>query len=126
MPSTAVLHVCLNVADAEESIAFYEQFGFEASWQFTTADGATTNYYVADDDGVELQLSETEEETDFETGTAWDHLALGVDDVDATVERVDHHDVAKEPGPQPDAGAYTAFVEDPDGHLVELIEPLDE
>ena len=29
-------------------------------------------------------------------------------------------------GPQPEAGAYTAFVEDPDGHLVELIEPLEE
>lgn len=126
MSRATVLHVCLNVADAEESIAFYEQFGFEESWKFTTADGETTNYYVADPDGVELQLSETDGETDFEMGSGWDHLALGVDDVDATVEQVDHYGIAKEPGPQPEAGAYTAFVEDPDGHLVELIEPLDE
>jgi lactoylglutathione lyase len=114
------------VADAEESIAFYEQLGFEESWQFTTADGDTTNYYVADGDGVELQLSETAGETDFEMGTGWDHLALGVGDVDATVEEIDHHGLVVEPGPQQEAGAYTAFVEDPDGHLVELIEPLEE
>lgn len=126
MPSATVLHVCLNVADAAESVAFYEQFGFEESWQFTTADGETTNYYVTDDEGVEIQLSETEGETEFEMGTGWDHLALGVDDVDGTVERIDHYGVAKDPGPQPEAGAYTAFVEDPDGHLVELIEPLEE
>ena len=126
MRDVSVLHVCLNVAHAAESIAFYEQFGFEESWQFTTADGETTNYYVADADGLELQLSETDGETSFEMGSGWDHLALGVDDVDATVERVDHYGVAKEPGPQPEAGAYTAFVEDPDGHLVELVEPLGE
>lgn len=126
MSSATVLHVCLNVADAGEAIAFYEQFGFEESWQFTTADGETTNYYVTDGNGIELQLSKTEGETKFEMGTGWDHLAFGVDDVDETVDRVDHYGLAKEPGPQPEADAYTAFVEDPDGHLVELIEPLDE
>jgi len=126
MADSRILHVCLNVTDAAESIAFYEELGFEESWQFTTADGETTNYYVADGDGVEIQLSETAGETDFEMGSGWDHLALGVDDVDATVEDVDHYGVVKAPGPQPEAGAYTAFIEDPDGHRVELIEPLDE
>jgi lactoylglutathione lyase len=45
--------------------------------------------------------------------------------VDATVERVDHHGIVEEPGPQPAAGSYTAFLEDPDGHVVELVEPLE-
>lgn len=126
MPRASILHQCLNVADATASIEFYEQFGFEESWQFTTPDGETTNYYVTDADGVELQLSETAGQTDFDMGTGWDHLALAVDDVDATVNRIDHHGLAEEPGPQPAAGAYTAFVEDPDGHLVELVEPLEE
>ncbi|MFB6157248.1 MAG: VOC family protein [Haloferacaceae archaeon] len=120
------IHVCLNVADAEESIAFYEQFGFEESWSFTTPDGETENRYVAADNGIEIQLSETAGETSFEAGDAWDHLALGVDDVDATVDRVDHHGVVGEPGPNHAAGAYTAFIEDPDGHVVELVEPLEE
>jgi lactoylglutathione lyase len=125
MSDATMLHVCLNVADGEAAMEFYAQFGFEESWQFTTADGETTNYYVADSQGVELQLSETAGETDFEMGTGWDHLALAVDDVDATVERVDHHGVVKAPGPQPEAGAYTAFLRDPDGHVVELVQPLD-
>ena len=122
----SLIHVCLNVADADESIAFYEQFGFEESWSFTTPDGETENRYVADENGVEIQLAETAGETEFEVGTAWDHLALGVDDVDATLGRIDHHGLVGEPGPQPAAGAYTAFVEDPDGHVVELVEPLDD
>jgi lactoylglutathione lyase len=120
-----LIHVCLNVADADESIAFYEQFGFEESWSFETPDGETANRYVADPDGVEIQLSETEGETEFDQGTAWDHLALGVDDVDATFEGIDHYGVVEEPGDQPAAGARTAFVEDPDGHVVELVEPLE-
>jgi lactoylglutathione lyase len=119
-----LIHVCLNVADAEESIAFYEQFGFERSWSFTTPDGETENRYVVADNGAELQLAETEGETEFEQGTAWDHVALGVDDVDATLDAIDHYGVVEEPSPQPAAGAYTAFIEDPDGHVVELVEPL--
>ena len=120
------LHVALNVADAEESIAFYEQFGFEETWSFETEDGTTVNRYLADDEGVEIQLSDTEGETEFEPGTAWDHFAIGVEDVDATVEAIDHYGIVKEPGPQHAAGGYTAFVKDPDGHVVELVEPLGE
>ncbi|WP_435193822.1 VOC family protein [Natronomonas sp. EA1] len=120
----AILHTCLNVADADASIAFYEQFGFEESWGFTTPDGETENRYVADENGVEIQLSETEGETEFEQGTAWDHIALSVDDVDATFAELDHFGVVSEPADQEAAGARTAFVKDPDGHVVELIEPL--
>ncbi|MFC6988993.1 VOC family protein [Haloplanus sp. GCM10025708] len=120
-----LIHVCLNVADADESIAFYEQFGFEESWSFETPDGETVNRYVADENGVELQLSETEGETEFEEGTAWDHLAIGVDDVDAVFEEIDHYGVESKPADQPAAGARTAFVRDPDGHVVELVQPLE-
>jgi lactoylglutathione lyase len=119
------IHVCLNVADADESVAFYEQFGFEESWSFETPDGRTENRYVTDGSGTEIQLSETDGETEFEEGTAWDHLALGVDDVDATFADVDHHGLVEEPGDQPAAGARTAFIRDPDGHVVELVEPLE-
>jgi lactoylglutathione lyase len=119
-----LIHVCLNVGDLDESTAFYEQFGFDESWSF--ADGGTENRYLAADNGVEIQLSRTEGETEFEAGTAWDHLALGVEDVDATFERIDHYGVVGEPGPNRAAGSYTAFVEDPDGHVVELVEPLED
>ena len=121
-----VIHVCLNVSDADEIAQWYkDELGFEDSWEFTTGDGETRNVYVADGNGFELQLSDTGGEDDFENGTAWDHLAVKVDDVDAAFEEIDNHGVVKEPGDQPAAGARTAFIEDPDGHVVELVEPQD-
>jgi lactoylglutathione lyase len=120
------IHVCLNVSDAGRLADWYvENLGFEHSWEFATADGNGRNVYVADGSGFELQLSDTEAEDGFEQGTAWDHVAVGVEDVDAAFEAIDHHGVVKEPGDQPEAGARTAFVEDPDGHVVELVEPLE-
>lgn len=120
------LHVCLNVSDAEELAHWYQdELGFEKTWEFTTEDGNTHNVYVADENGFEIQLSDTEGEDSFEPGTAWDHFALKVGDVDAAFEEIDNHGVVKEPADQPEAGARTAFIEDPDGHVIELIEPLE-
>ena len=119
-----VLHTCLNVADADRTADWYvEQLGFERSWEFTTEDGATRNVYVADERGIEFQLSDTEGEQPAESGDLYDHVAVKVDDVDAAFDRIDNHGVRKRPGDQPEAGARTAFIEDPDGHVVELIEP---
>ncbi|MFQ3320230.1 MAG: lactoylglutathione lyase [Natronomonas sp.] len=121
-----ILHTCLNVSDVERSIEWYtENLEFEESWGFETPDGETVNRYVADDNGVELQLSDTEGQTPAEAGDLWDHLAVKVDDVDAAFEEIDDHGVVKEPADQPAAGARTAFLKDPDGHVIELIEPLE-
>lgn len=120
-----ILHTCLNVADADRTADWYvDELDFERSWEFTTADGTTRNVYVADESGVELQLSDTDGETPSADGDRYDHIAVGVDDVDAAFDRIDHHGVIKAPGDQPEAGARTAFITDPDGHAVELIEPL--
>lgn len=122
-----VLHTCLNVADADRAVEWYvEQLGLEETWGFETADGRTVNRYVAADNGVELQLSETDGQTPSDHGDTWDHVAFGVEDVDEAFERIENHGVEKEPGDQPEAGARTAFIRDPDGHLVELIEPLED
>ncbi|WP_302080637.1 VOC family protein [Salinibaculum rarum] len=119
-----VIHVCLNVSDADTTAQWYiDQLGFEKSWEFTTEDGETRNVYVADGNGIELQLSDTEGEDEFEAGTAWDHFAVKVDDVDAAFEDIENHGVVQEPAPNKPAGARTAFIEDPDGHVVELVEP---
>lgn len=120
-----ILHTCLNVADADRAADWYvRELGFEHSWEFTTEDGETRNVYVADENGVEFQLSDTEGHEPSEQGDQYDHVAVKVDDVDEAFDRIDNHGVIKEPGDQPAAGARTAFIEDPDGHHVELIEPL--
>jgi lactoylglutathione lyase len=119
-----IIHICLKVADIETSVEFYEQFGFEESWSFE--DSGVENHYVADDNGVELQLRHDPEQGTLEAGTAWDHLSLGVDSVDQELERIDHHGIVKGPMEKPAAGAYIVFFEDPDGHVVELVEPLED
>jgi lactoylglutathione lyase len=120
------IHVCLNVADADRTAQWYvDELGFEDSWEFTTADGDTRNVYVADGDGFELQLSDTDGEDHLEPGSAWDHLAVKVEDVDAAFEEIENHGVVQEPADNDEAGARTAFIEDPDGHVVELVEPLE-
>ena len=117
------LHVCLNVADADRTARWYEQqLGFERSWEFTHE--GTRNVYVADDNGLELQLSDTEGEMP-QPGTAWDHLAVEVADADDAFERIENHGVVREPTTLPPAGARVAFIEDPDGHVVELVAPLE-
>ncbi len=119
------LHVCLAVTDADRSVEWYESnLGFEYAWEFTMGD--TRHVYIADENGFELQLSDTDGETSLEPGTAWDHLAISVDDVEAAVERINHHGLEKAPFVVEPAGARVAFIEDPDGHLIELLEPLED
>lgn len=120
-----VIHTCLNVADAERSVEWYvDQLGFEESWGFEV--DATRNRYVADPNGVEIQLSETEGVTPDEEGDLWDHLAVKVEDVDEAFEEIENHGVVQEPADNDAAGARTAFLRDPDGHVVELVQPLAE
>ncbi|WP_340099101.1 VOC family protein [Salinibaculum salinum] len=121
-----VIHVCLNVSDADRIAQWYiDELGYEETWGFTTADGKTRNVYVADGNGLELQLSDTEGQDDLEPGTAYDHFAVKVDNVDEAFEDIENHGVVKEPGDQPAAGARTAMIKDPDGHIVELVEPVE-
>jgi lactoylglutathione lyase len=119
----SVIHVCLNVADADLAAKFYEQLGFEESWSFE-ADGVR-NQYVADENGVELQLRDDPDVDSFEVGDAWDHLSLSVDSVEAELERIDHHGIVQGPMDQPAANARVVFIRDPDGHVVELVESLE-
>jgi lactoylglutathione lyase len=118
-----VLHTCLNVADADRAVEWYvEQLGFEFSWEFETDDGR--NRYVTDGNGVELQFSETEGHEPSEDGDRWDHVAVAVEDVDAAFERIENHGVEREPTDMPAANSRVAFIRDPDGHVVELVQPL--
>jgi lactoylglutathione lyase len=118
-----IIHVCLNVSDVDRIADWYsEQLGLERAWEFSTDDG-TRNVYVSDGEGFELQLSGSPETTDLDVGSAWDHLAVTVDDVDAAFDAIDHHGIVKEPMYISGADARVAFVEDPDGHVVELVEP---
>lgn len=120
-----LIHVDLAVADVERSVAFYtEQFGFEETAGFEV-DG-TAHRFVAADNGVELQLTESQHRENAGPGEdgPLQHVAVEVDDVDAVFERIDHHGAVKEPS-DGHRGARNAFVLDPDGYTIELVEWLD-
>ena len=118
----ALIHVCLNVGDADRTARWYrDQLGFEDSWEFTRGD--TRHVYVTDDSGTEIQLSDTDGVEEVDAGSAWDHLAVEVEDVEEAFDRIENHGVVEEPMDIPDADACVAFIEDPDGHVVELVEP---
>lgn len=119
-------HVALWVTDLERSLAFYEALDFERSWSFET-DGVE-NVYVAGDAG-ELQLRHDPDRTTpiAPSRADTDHVAFVVEDVAATVEAAvaAGGSVVVDPHVVEAADAEAAFVEDPDGHTLEFLRPLE-
>lgn len=121
-----VLHTALWVDDIEAQLAFYcDGLGLERTRAFDL-DGVT-NTYVQGDGDAEIQFKHDDTDRNPEPD-GMDHLAVGVDDVDGTVtDLVEHYggDVVDEPRTLDDKGLRIAFVADPEGYVVELIEPLE-
>lgn len=123
-----VAHTAIWVSDLEETTEFYEDvLGLEYHWDFTMEDG-TGNYYVGADDSGEIQFKyNTNGNGEAVDPSGIDHLALTVDDVDATFERVVKEsgcDVVLEPTTFEAAGRRAAFVSDPDGYTVEFVQKV--
>ena len=124
-----VLHAAVWVSDVERTLAFYVgALGLEKTTEFVGGDGAR-NVYVGGGDGdddAEIQFKHDPDHDLGERSTArFDHLALGVDDVDATVDRLrveTDTELVRGPLDATGASARVAFITDPDGHVVELVE----
>lgn len=124
-----VLHTAIQVSDLDQTRAFYEDaLGLEHSWDFVL-DGVR-NYYVTGDEesGAEIQFQyDPDRDGDIEPAGI-DHIAITVADVDATVDRLvaeTDTEVISPPSDVADAGARTAFITDPDGYVLELIQRLE-
>lgn len=121
-----VSHTAIQVSDLDATTAFYEDvLGLEPLWEFTH-DGVL-NYYVGTGDSAQLQFKYDPDGPDEVETAGLDHLALGVDDVDRTFERVvaaADCPVVLEPTDFTAAGRRGAFVEDPDGYVVEFVSRL--
>lgn len=116
-------HVALCVADLDRAMAFYGELGFEESHRFTL-NGVENVYIGADDSDGALQLRyDPDRTTPIAPSRAdHDHIAFTVDDVNATFEAAIEAGgtAVLEPTEIDPAGAYAAFVEDPDGYTVEF------
>jgi len=121
-----VAHVALWVSDLDRAIDFYTGLGLERQWSFTL-DGVE-NVYVGGERG-ELQLRHDPDRTTpiAPNRADVDHIALTVEDTDAMVERATEQGAAvvTDPTVIDPADAYVAFVEDPDGYVLEFVEPID-
>jgi lactoylglutathione lyase len=124
------LHTMLRVKALEPSIAFYTQLlGMKELRRTEVPAGRYTLAfigYASNAEGqAEIELTHNWDHTEpYELGSAFGHLAVGVPDVAGACEKVRHGGgrVTREAGPVKFGTTVIAFVEDPDGYKIELIE----
>ena len=126
-----ILHTMLRVGDLERSIKFYQEvLGMRL---LRTSENPEYQYSLAflgyddEDKASVLELTYNWGVSEYELGTAYGHIAIGVDDIYATCEavRASGGKVTREAGPVKGGNTVIAFVEDPDGYKIELIEEKD-
>ncbi len=122
------LHTMVRVTDPERSRAFYEALGMEFRRELPIVrDGEleATNYFFGfPDDEAELELTFNHDGRSYELGTAYGHIAIGVEDLDRTLERLAGEGIEPERPPYTvrEGGSRLCFVRDPDSYRIELIE----
>ena len=123
-----LLHTMLRVGNLQRSIDFYTRaLGMQL---LRTTDRPDQQYslafvgYGSNPDHAEIELTYNYGVEHYEMGTAYGHIALGVPDVVAACDRVRAAggQVTREPGPVKGGTTFIAFVVDPDGYKVELIQ----
>jgi lactoylglutathione lyase len=122
------LHTMIRVNHLNESIAFYtDVLGMNLVAKTDYPDGQFTlaflSYGTTKDDPC-IELTYNYGKHSYEHGNAFGHIALGTDDVAATCDRVRRRGgkILREPGPMKHGTTVIAFVEDPNGYKIELIE----
>jgi len=118
---TRYLHTMYRITDPERSRAFYEALGFTPAGDFDIVrDGQleATNYFfsLGDQESV-LELTYNHDGRTYELGSAYGHIAVGVDDLDGTLERLAAQGIEPERPPYTvrEGGSRLCFVGDPDG-----------
>ncbi len=123
-----ILHVMLRVGDLPRSIAFYtEVLGMRLLRQRDYPEGRFTLAFLGygdEDSNTVLELTHNWDTPSYDLGAGYGHIALAVpnayqacDDIKARGGRV-----VREAGPMKHGNTVIAFVEDPDGYKIELIE----
>jgi lactoylglutathione lyase len=125
------LHTMCRITDPERSRAFYEALGMEFRRDLDIVrdqELEATNYFFGfPGQEEELELTFNHDGRTYELGTAYGHIAIGVDDLDETLARLKEQGIEpeREPYRVREGGSRLAFVRDPDSYRVELIERPD-
>ena len=124
-----LLHTMIRVRDLKKSLDFYTRLlGMKLLRQKDYPSGEFTLVFVgygdeASDAVIELTHNWGQTEP-YELGTGFGHVAIGVPDIHATCDRLaaEGVNIPRPPGPMKHGGSVIAFIEDPDGYKIELIE----
>ena len=126
--TSSFLHTMVRITDPDRSRAFYEALGFRFVREMDIVRGGereATNYFfsLGDHESV-LELTYNHDGRSYELGTGYGHIAIGVENLDATLERLSAQGIEPEKPPYSvrEGGSRLCFVRDPDGYRIELIE----
>ncbi|QIW15609.1 lactoylglutathione lyase [Pasteurellaceae bacterium RH1A] len=126
-----ILHTMLRVGDLDRSIKFYtEILGMKL---LRTSENEQYKYTLAflgygeESETAVLELTYNWGVDSYDLGTAYGHIAIGVDDIYATCEAIRQAGgtITREPGPVLGGKTVIAFAQDPDGYKIEFIENKD-
>src|SRR5438445_5969345 len=122
------LHTMVRITDPERSRAFYEALGFRFERDMDIVRNGeleATNYFfgVGEQESV-LELTFNHDGRTYELGTGYGHIAVGVDDLAASLEQLKGQGIEaeREPYRVREGGSLICFVQDPDGYRIELID----
>ena len=123
-----ILHTMLRVGDLDRSLDFYTSIlGMKQLRRQDYPEGKFTLAFVGyqdEADGAVLELTHNWDVKQYELGTGYGHVALAVDDAYKACDdiRARGGKVVREAGPMKHGSTVIAFVEDPDGYKIELIQ----
>ena len=124
MAPMELIHTCYRITDPDKSVAFYEALGFEKRRELPIRDEAINIFMGLPGDDERLELTYNFGVDSYELGTGYGHIAVTVDGLDETLERLAEQGIQPERPPYTvrEGGSRLCFVRDPDGYRIELIE----
>ncbi|MGR6833693.1 lactoylglutathione lyase [Aliivibrio wodanis] len=128
MANGRILHTMIRVGDLDKSIEFYTKvMGMDLLRQNTNEEYKYTLAFLGYGDesqGAVIELTYNWGTETYDMGTAFGHIAIGVDDVYQTCDAIKAvgGNVTREAGPVKGGSTHIAFVKDPDGYMIELIQ----
>ena len=121
------LHTMVRITDPARSRAFYEALGFRFEREMDivrNGEKEATNYFfsIGDQTSV-LELTYNHDGRTYDNGTGYGHIAIGVEDLDGTLDQLKGQGIEPERPPYTvsDGGSRLCFVRDPDDYRIEII-----